>query len=85
MKNAQSTSTFDRYRIGAEYLMPITLTIAISIVAGIVGHVVPAMQPEPIALLSRQACAPMERHAAQVGFIQVDRAGHARSTADTCM
>lgn len=85
MKNAQTTFTFDRYRIGTEYLMPINLTIAISIVAGIVGYVVPAMQPEPIALMSRQACTPMERHAAQVGFIQVDRAGHAGSTADTCM
>jgi hypothetical protein len=43
LKNTQTISTFDRYRIGAEYLMPIMLTIAISIVAGVVGHVVPAM------------------------------------------
>jgi hypothetical protein len=85
LKNAQSISNSDRHRIGAEYLMPIMLTIAISIIAGVVGHVVPAMQQEPAMLMSRQACAPLERHPAQPGFIKVDRTGNSGPMTDSCM
>lgn len=85
MKILPGTTISRRFTIGAEFLMPITLTVVISIVAGIVGNVAPAMQPERLALMTKPACGAAERRTNLDGFIEVDSSGVARASRRNCM